>query len=209
LLISATTPISNIFADAITEDLTTDLSRIKHSFVISRNTAFTYRNKAIDTRQIGRELGVRYVLEGSVIDAETDAHLWTGRYLRDTADLFALQTDFTRRIAAVLGTKLIAAEAARPKEHPDALDYILRGRAAEQDPPAADIRAKAMGQFERALTVDPDSVEAKIRLAGELIGPTLNGTMRSNQTDIVRAETLIGEALAAWPRSSLAHYTKA
>src|SRR5262249_43519076 len=82
-------PDQQYFADGITEDLTTDLSRIANSFVISRNTAFTYRNKSIDTKQIGRELGVRYVLEGSVrrlgnqvrvntqlIDAETDAHLW-------------------------------------------------------------------------------------------------------------------------------------
>src|SRR5262249_42633166 len=91
------------FADGITEDLTTDLSRLDNMFVISRNTAFTYRNKPIDTKQIGRELGVRYVLEGSVrrsgsqtrvsaqlIDAATDAHLWAERFDRDTGDLFAL-----------------------------------------------------------------------------------------------------------------------
>ncbi len=88
------------FADGITEDLTTDLSRIADMFVISRNTAFTYRNKPVDTKQIGRDLGVRYVLEGSVrrsgnqlrvnaqlIDAETDAHLWAERFDRDTGDL--------------------------------------------------------------------------------------------------------------------------
>src|SRR5271155_3052177 len=88
------------FADGITEDLTTDLSRIAGMFVISRNTAFTYRNKPIDTRQIGRELGVRYVMEGSVrrssnqvrvgaqlIDTLTDAHLWADRFDRDTVDL--------------------------------------------------------------------------------------------------------------------------
>jgi adenylate cyclase len=93
------------FADGITEDLTTDLSRLAHSFVISRNTAFTYRNKPIDTKQIGRELGVRYVLEGSIrrsvnqvrvsaqlIDAETDAHLWGERFDGETADLFARKT---------------------------------------------------------------------------------------------------------------------
>jgi TolB-like protein len=91
------------FADGITEDLTTDLSRIADSFVISRNTAFAYRNKPIDTKQIGRELGVRYVLEGSVrrsvnhrinaqlIDAESDAHLWVERFDHDTGDLFVLQ----------------------------------------------------------------------------------------------------------------------
>ncbi len=90
-------PDQQYFADGITEDLTTDLSRIADMFVISRNTAFTYRNKPVDTKQIGRELGVRYVLEGSVrrsgnqvrvnaqlIDAETDAHLWAERFDRDT-----------------------------------------------------------------------------------------------------------------------------
>jgi adenylate cyclase len=93
------------FADGITEDLTTDLSRLANMFVISRNTAFTYRNRPVDTKQIGRELGVRYVLEGSVrrsddqlrvnaqlIDAATDAHLWTERFDRDRGDLLALQT---------------------------------------------------------------------------------------------------------------------
>src|SRR6202022_1552111 len=130
------------FADGITEDLTTDLSRIEDMFVISRNTAFTYRNKPVDTKQIGRELGVRYVLEGSVqrsdkqvrvnaqlIDAATDTHLWAERFDRDMGDLFALQNEITSRIAIALDLELVAAEAARPTEHPDALDYILRGRA--------------------------------------------------------------------------------
>src|SRR6516225_2534605 len=123
------------FADAITEDLTTDLSRIENMFVISRNTAFTYRNKPIDTKQIGCELGVRYVLGGSVrrsgnqvrvsaqlIDAATDAHLWAERSDSDTGDLFAVQNEITSRLANALGVELIAAEAARPTEHPDALD---------------------------------------------------------------------------------------
>ena len=108
--------------------------------MISRNTAFTYRNKPVDTKQIGRELGVRYVLEGSVrrsgnqvrvtaqlIDAETDAHLWAERFDRDMGDLFALQNEITSRIAIRLRLELVGAEAARPTEHPDALDYILPG----------------------------------------------------------------------------------
>ncbi len=115
-------PEQQYFADGITEDLTTDLSRIAGMFVISRNTAFTYRNKPVDTKQIGRELGVRYVLEGSVrrsgnqvrinaqlIDAETDAHLWAERFDRDTADLFGLQDEITSRIAIALNRELVAA----------------------------------------------------------------------------------------------------
>ena len=135
-------PEQQYFADGITEDLTTDLSRIEGTLVISRNTAFTYRNKAVDTKQIGRELCVRYVLEGSVrrsadqirinaqlIDAETDAHLWAERFDGDTSDLFALQDEITSRIAVALHVELSKAEAARPTDNPDVLDYIFRGRA--------------------------------------------------------------------------------
>jgi adenylate cyclase len=152
------------FADGITEDLTTDLSRIAHSLVISRNTAFTYRNKPIDTKQRGRELGVRYVLEGSVrrsgsqlrvntqlIDAASDAHLWAERFDRDTGDLFALQNEITGRLANALGVELIAAEAARPTEHPDALDYILRGRAVLLKPRTPDTHRTAVDLYEHAL----------------------------------------------------------
>jgi tetratricopeptide (TPR) repeat protein len=117
--------------------------------------------------------------------------------------------DITRRIAEALDAELITAEAARPNEHPDALDYILRGRAAKLNPPSADVHAKAIGLFEQALAIDPGSPEAQIRLAGELIGGTLNGTTVSSKTDIARAETLISQALAVWPRSSLAHFVKA
>jgi adenylate cyclase len=114
------------FVDGVTEDLTTDLSQIAGSFVISRNTAFTYKDKPVNAKLIGRELGVRYVLEGSVqrsgqqvrlnaqlIDAETDAHLWAERFERDIGDLFALQNEITGRIAVALNVALIGAEPAR------------------------------------------------------------------------------------------------
>ncbi len=166
-------PDQQYFADGITEDLTTDLSHISDSFVISRNTAFTYRNKLVDAKQIGRELGVRYVLEGSVrrsgnqvrvntqlIDAETDAHLWAERFDSDIGDFFSLQNKITSRIAVALNFKLVGVEAARPTEHPDALDYILRGRAAFLKPPTRESRAEQISLFERALELDPQSVEA-------------------------------------------------
>ena len=140
-------PEQQYLADGITEDVTTDLSRLAGMFVISCNTAFTYQGKRVDTKRIGSELGVRYVLEGSVrrsgnqvrvnaqlIDAASDAHLWAERFNGDTSDLFALQDEITSRLANALGVELIAAEAARPTEHPDALDYILRGRAARLKP---------------------------------------------------------------------------
>ena len=209
------------FADGITEDLTTDLSRLANMFVISCNTAFTYRNKPIETKRIGRELSVRYVLEGSVrrsdgrvritaqlIDAETDAHLWAERFEGDTGDLFDLQTEITSRIANALGIELIAAEAARPTDNPDALDYILRGRAAWLKPFSRDTHAERISMFEQALALDPQSVEAQSLLAVALADRVLNGVSKSDAADIARAAELVAQALAASPRSPTAHMAK-
>jgi TolB-like protein/DNA-binding winged helix-turn-helix (wHTH) protein len=159
-------PGQGYIADGVTDDLTTDLSRIADMFVISRNTAFTYRNKPVDAKRIGRELGVRYVLDGSVrrsgnqvrvnaqlIDAETDAHLWAERFDRDAGDLFALQDEITSRIAVALNLELIGTEAARPTDNPDALDYILRGRAAWAKAPTRDNYREVIGLFEHALAL--------------------------------------------------------
>ena len=191
-------------------------------FVISRNTAFTYRNKPVDTRQIGRDLGVRYVLEGSVqrsgsqvrvtaqlIDAGTDAHLWAERFDRDMGDLFALQNEITSRIGNTLGIELITAEAARPTEHPDALDYILRGRAAALRVPSRENFAEQISLFEHALALDLQSVEGQSRLAIALAGRVLNGVTDAPAADLARAEGLVGRALAASPHYAFAHHTKA
>jgi TolB-like protein/class 3 adenylate cyclase/tetratricopeptide (TPR) repeat protein len=214
-------PDQQYFADGITEDLTTDLSRIAGMVVISRNTAFTYRNKPVDARQIGRDLGVRYVLEGSVqrsgnqlrvtaqlIDAATDTHLWAERFDRDMGDLFALQNEITGRIANALGVELIAAEAAQPTENPDALDYILRGRAAWNKGPTRDNYAQAISLFECALALDPRSVDAQIWLASALVTRVTSQLTDSATADIARAEGLIGQILAAAPRNPLAHWVK-
>jgi adenylate cyclase len=200
-------PDQQYLADGITEDLTTDLSRMQGMFVISRNTAFTYRNKPIDTRQIGRDLGVRYVLEGSVqrsgnrlrvtaqlIKAETDAHLWADRFDRDIGDFFILQNEITSRIANTLKIELIAAEAARPTEHPAALDYILRGFAALFKPESRDSFAEAISLFEHALSLDPRSVAAQTGLAGSLAGRVLTGLSDSRAADLARADELIDKA---------------
>ena len=210
------------FADGITEDLTTDLSRLADMLVISRNTAFTYRDKPVETRQIGRELGVRYVLEGSVqrsgnrvrvsaqlIDAETDTHLCAQRLDSDSRDLFALQNEITRRIAVALNLQLVGADAARPTEHPDALDYIVRGRAVSYRPSSRDKYAESIDLFERALTLNPHSVAAQSYAAIYLTGRVLDQMTDSAAADMERAETLAGHALAAAPRSPLAHFAKA
>jgi tetratricopeptide (TPR) repeat protein len=189
--------------------------------VISRDTAFTYRNKAIDSKQIGRELGVRYLLEGSVqrlgnqvrvsaqpIDAATDTHLWAERFDHDTGDLFALQNEITGRIGNTLKLELMAAEAARPTEHPDALDYIFRGRAAQAKGASLESYAEATGLFERALAIDPRSVEAQSWLAIKMTGRVLDGMTDSATADLARAEGLVGQALAVSPSSPLAHFAK-
>ena len=209
------------FADGITEDLTIDLSRLANMFVILRNTAFTYRNKPVDTKQIGRELGVRYVLEGSarrlgnrvrvtaqLVDVETDAHLWADRFDGSTEDLFALQDEVTRQIANALGVQLIATEAARPTEHTDALDYILRGRAALLRPRRAETYREAIDFFEAALALDPQSVEAQSRLAAVLVIRVLSGMADSAAVDLARAEALVDQALASSARLAHAHIVK-
>jgi adenylate cyclase len=214
-------PDQQYFADGITEDLTTDLSRISNSFVISRNTAFAYRNKPVDAKQIGRELGVRYVLEGSVrrsgnqvrvntqlIDAETDARLWTERFDSDTGNLLTLQNEITSRIAVALNIELTSREASRPTEHPDALDYILRGRAAYWKPNSLEKWAETISLFERALTLDPQSVEARSWLAAALAIRVANGYAYSATLETQRAEELVGKALAASPGYWFAHYAK-
>ena len=207
------------FADGITDDLTTDLSRLAGMFVIARNTAFTYKDKPIDARQIGRELGVRYVLEGSIrrsgdqvrvnaqlVDAETGAHLWAERFDRDTSDLLAVQNEITGRIALTLHLELVGAEAARPIERPDAMDYILRGRAASYRSPTPENYAEAVGWFERALSLDPASVEAKSLLASILAARALDRMTDTSADDFARAEALVRQVLAVSPRSPIAHY---
>jgi len=209
------------FADGIAEDLTTDLSRLPNMVVISRNSAFTYRNKPVETRQIGRELGVRYVLEGSVrrsgsqvrantqlIDAETDAHLWAERFDGDMSDLFALQDEITSRIAIALSLELMKAEAARPAEHPDVMDYIFRGRAIRAKGAARENIAEAIGLFERALALDPRSIEAQSRLASALVQRGLYAAPEAERADWERAEALINQALAVSPQYPLAHEAK-
>jgi adenylate cyclase len=164
---------------------------------------------------------VRYVLEGSarrsgnqirinaqLIDAERDTHLWAERFNGDTSDLFSLQDEITSRIAVTLSLELVRAEAARPTEHPDALDYILRGRAASARPLTRETITQAIGLYERALTLDPHSVGVQSVLALALSGRVLAGWAESPVSDIARAEGLAGRALAALPRGWLAHNAK-
>ena len=188
-------PEQQYFADGIAGNLMTDLSRIPDMFVISRNTAFTYRNNPIDTKQIGRELGVRYVLEGDVqrsgnqvrvtaqlIDAETDAHLWAERFTGNADDLFAVQDEITSRIAVALDLELVNAEALRSIDRPDTRDYIFRGRAERLKSPSRENRAAAIGLFERALALDQHSAAAQSWLAIALTARVLEFNGRNGSS---------------------------
>src|ERR1700735_1236061 len=168
------------FVDGVTESLTTDLSRIRGSFVIGRNTAFTYKGKAVDLKQIGRELNVRYVLEGSVqrggngmrvnvqlIDAETGNHFWAERFDKPLGDLFDMQDEIVARLANQLGTELAAAEARRAEQapSPDSMDLYFQGLAWINKGQTAENLVPARGFFDRALAADPGNVDALIDLA--------------------------------------------
>jgi TolB-like protein/Tfp pilus assembly protein PilF len=215
-------PQQEYFADGLTEDLTTDMAKIRGSAVIARNTAFTYKGKAVDAKQIGRELDVRYVLEGSVqragdqvrinaqlVDAETGAHLWADRFDRNISDLFKVQNEITARIAGALQSQLAIAEARRPTDNPNALDYTLRGRAALARPISRENYDEAVTMFETALALDPHAADAAAWEAVALAVRVVDELSDFPTVDMQRAEQLAAQALAMAPDSAIAHYAKA
>jgi TolB-like protein/class 3 adenylate cyclase len=214
-------PDQEYFGDAITDDLTTDLSRITGSFVIARTTAFTYKGKAADVKQIGRDLGVRYVLEGSVrrlgervqvnvqlIDAETGAHAWADRFDTNRRDLAEAQSEITGRLARSLGLELVNQAARRIADNPDAADQVLKARAIANQPFSRENREKTLQAFERALEMDPTSIDARIGIAMALAsGPEGNGP--ATPQDAARVEQLLREVMDRDPDRSDAYRTVA
>ncbi|MEH2489435.1 adenylate/guanylate cyclase domain-containing protein [Bradyrhizobium sp. AZCC 2230] len=173
-------PEQDYFVDGVTESLTTDLSRISGSFVIGRHTAFTYKGKAIDLKKVGRELNIRYALEGSVqrngnrlrvnvqlIDAESGNHLWAERFDKPVADLFDMQDEIVSRLANALNAQLTEAEAQRAQRspHPNSMDLVFQGRASWNRGPTLEHMAKARSFYERALGLDPENVDATVGIA--------------------------------------------
>jgi len=216
-------PDQEYFADGITDDLTTDLSRISGSFVIARNTAFTYKGKAVDVKQIGRELGVHYVIEGSVrragdqvqvnvqlIDAETGAHIWADRFDTDRTNLTEAQSEITGRLAQSLNVELVRDVGRRIEQekevNPAARDLVMRGWAEWYRPASMANRQEAQRTFEQALTLDPRSVDARIGLATVLVTIVASGWSSSIKEDEARAEQLLVDALGRDPNRSMAHY---
>ncbi len=221
-------PEQEYFADGITDDLTTDLSRLPGSLVIARNTAFTYKGKPTDVKQIGRELGVRYVLEGSVrrtgdqvrvnaqlIDAEGGAHLWADRFDTDRATLPEAQSEITSRLARILNIELVKDASRRIEQEkavdPDARDLVMRGWAWLYRPDSKENQQEALRAFERAFEIDPRSTDARIGIAGVLVRRLVD--VRSSTSfeqdaarqDAARAERLLLEALESDSNQSMAY----
>ena len=228
-------PFSNLSGDAsqdylgdvLTEELTTSLSRLPGSFVVSRTTAFSYRGKAIDIKQIGKELGVRYALEGSaqksgtrvrvdaqLIDAGTGAHLWADQFDADQADILAMQDEIVTRLARALQIELTTEEASRVArahpENPDAeelalqceADYLRIGLARTEMLPAYRL-------CEQALAIDSRNVRALVILALRHLVLARNLQSDDPQTDRLKAGELISRALAVDSNNYLAHYARA
>jgi len=213
-------PEQEYFVDGVTESLTTDLSRMIGSFVIGRNTAFTYKGRHVDLKRVGQELGVRYILEGSVqrggnrmrvnvqlVDGESGIHLWAERFDKPVADLFDMQDEVVARLANQLGTELVTAEARRAERapHPNSMDLYFQGMAVANRGHTPENFSQARGLFERALSLDHGNIEA-------LIGTAYVDVMRSItfQTDdkpvrLATAEATLTRVLSMIPNHAMAH----
>ena len=208
------------FVDGVTESLTTDLSRIRNAIVIARNTAFTYKGKPLDVKTIGRELNVRYVLEGSVqrggnrmrvnvqlIDAETSNHLWAERFDKPLADLFDMQDEIVARLAGALNAQLVAAEARRAQEapNPDSMDLYFQGLAWFNRGWTPNNIAQARGFFDRALAADPDNVDALVGSARADAADGSSSFVTDPMAAFAAAQAKLTKALSSVPDHAHGH----
>ncbi len=215
-------PEQDYFVDGITENLTTDLSRTSGTHVIARNSAFSYKGKAIDVRQVGRELNVRHVVEGSVqrsgnrlrvnvqlVDAESGKHFWADRFENPVADLFDMQDAIVSRLVHTLGKKVIVEEARRAERslHPDAMDLTFQGQACLYKGSNPEHLTQARGFFERALAIDHRSVGALVGVA--TVDLWLGASLLTDDRTACfsAAETEVIKALELAPDHAMAHLT--
>ena len=207
-------------ADVITDDITTDLSHLTNAFVIACESAYTENGKAIDVRRVGEQLGVRYVLEGSVrrlgdvlrvnvqlISTETGVHLWADRFDEQIKNLHAGQEEIVIRIGNALGWEMVRVEAARSARerpaNPDALDLYLRARLLLSQPYNLGRHAEACALLERAVQLDPSFAVAKAYLAGALINLDVHSPDGTTEDRLARAATLMSEAAAFEAESNI------
>ncbi len=210
------------FSDGISEDIITDLSKISGLFVIARNSAFTYKGRAVKVQEVSRELGVRHVLEGSVrkagnrvritaqlIDGATGGHLWAERYDRDLTDIFAVQDEVTHEIVSALAVKLTRDEkkriASKGTDSVEAHDYFLRGReqALRQ---TKDANAQGRGMLERAIELDPRFVPAIAFLAFAHVEAYINRWSATPDESLKLADELARRATALDDSEPMAHF---
>jgi class 3 adenylate cyclase/TolB-like protein len=213
------------FADGITDDLTTDLSHLPDSFVISRGTAFTYKGKPIDAKQTGRDLGVRYLLEGSVrrigetitvnaqlISTETGAHVWADRFEGNRTQLGELQVEVVARLARSLNVELVKAESLRSiREHPnnpEAVDLAMRGWAAYNKGLSPDNSNKAVALFDQALKLDAQSPEALVGRSMAQINLLYSTQSLDREAVLNGVEDAMNRVLASQPDLVWAHFVK-
>ena len=214
-------PSQDYFADGITENLTTDLSRLSGAFVIARNTAFTFRGKNVDAKEIGKELGVRYVLEGSVqrdqnqvrvnaqlIDAESGGHLWAERFDKPLADLFGMQDEIVASLASQLGAELITNEARRAERAPtpDSMDLYFQGMAWLNKGRNPGNVERARSFFERASALDPDNLDAAVGLAAAEVQGATGYYVDDRAERLASAEANLNRVLSQSPNNARAHY---
>jgi TolB-like protein/class 3 adenylate cyclase/Tfp pilus assembly protein PilF len=213
-------PAQDYFADGITQTLTHDLSRIDGLFIMSRNTAFTYKGKAVDARQIGKELGVRYVLEGSVqrdqsqvrvtaqlTDAATGGQVWGDTFEKPAADLFNLEDEVVAQLANTLGSKLAADIAARAERNPnpDSTDLYFQGLAWLNKGQTPENLAKARDFYQRALDADPNNLGALRDMA--VVDSTAAGSYQAADRagKLASAEAALTKVLSLQPDDASAH----
>jgi len=204
-------PEQEYFADGMVEDIITSLSRIKWLFVIARNSTFTYKGRAVDMKQVGRELGVRYVLEGSVrkagtrvritgqlVEASTGAHLWADRFDGALEDVFELQDHVTSSVVAAIAPKLEQAEIERSKRKPtnnlDAYDYYLRG-VDNLYSQTLESTGEALRLFHKAIELDPKFASAYAMAAFCYSQRKAFGWVANRSQDIADAAPLARRAM--------------
>jgi TolB-like protein len=204
-------PEQEYLADGIVEDIITSLSRFRELFVIARNSSFTYKGRPVDVRQVGRELGVRYVLEGSVrkatnqvritgqlIDAATGTHLWADRFEGALEDIFDLQDRVTTSVVGAIAPKLDQAEIERvrrkPTESLDAYDYYLRGIASYHQS-TKDANSVALRLFHKAIELDPEFASAYGRAALCYVQRKHSGWMNDRVHETAEASRLARRAV--------------
>ena len=214
-------PGQDYFADGVTENLTTDLSRLSGSFVIARNTAFTYKGKSVDAKEIGKELGVRYVLEGSVqrdqnqvrvnaqlIDAKSGGHIWAERFDKPLANLFSLQDEIVASLASQLDVELMANEARRAERtpNPDSMDLYFQGMSWFNKGRYAENMPEARGLFERALALDPGNLDALLGTAAVDLQVAAGYQTDDRPGRFAAVEATLTKVLSQSPNNALAHY---